>query len=390
MHQHFTHTMNTSTCWIEIDLSSIRHNFREIQKLIAPAQIIAVTKANAYGHGAAAVSLALEKESIRSFAVTKIEEARELRNAGVQKSILLLAPLLEEQADEAIQLNLTPCVTCEADAKVLSDAAARASRAVNVHLKIDTGMGRFGVDSRKAVDVAKQIAALPNLKIEGVYTHFANANSDGARPSALQQFHVFQTLIQPLQNQLGLTPEMFHCANSAATLRFPQTRLQCVRVGTLLYGQYPSAVAKNAAPDDFKLCETFCAKARIVAIKKIKTGQSVGYGSEWTAKKTSAIAIVAAGFADGLGMEPQTRVESISQLAKSTFKRGYQALRGNNTARSVIIHGQKAPIAGRIAMQTCAIDVSDIANVKVGDEVILPMRRLAASALLPRIYREEN
>jgi alanine racemase len=381
--------MNNSTCWIEVDLSAIRHNFNQIQKLIgASASIIAVVKANAYGHGAVAASLALEKENLRALAVTKIEEARESREAGIQKSILLLAPILAEQADEAVQLNLTPCVTCEADAKVLSDAAARANRTVNVHLKIDTGMGRFGMESRKAVEVAKQIAALPNLKIDGVYTHFANANTDGTRPSAPQQFHVFQTLIEPLQQQLGLAPEMFHCANSAATLRFPQTRLQCVRVGTLLYGQYPSTAAKNAAPNDFKLRETFCAKARIVAIKKITTGQSVGYGSEWTAKKTSQIAIVAAGFADGLSMEPRAREESISQLAKSTFKRGFHALRGNAASRLVTINGQKAPIVGRIAMQTCAIDVSDIANIKTGDEVILPMRRLAASALLPRIYRD--
>jgi len=380
--------MNTSTCWIEVDLSAIRHNFNQVQKLIgSPASIIAVVKANAYGHGAAAVSLALEKENLRALAVTKIEEARELREAGVQKSILLLAPILAEQADEAIELNLTPCVACEADAKVLSEAA---NHTLNVHLKIDTGMGRFGVESRKAVEVAKQIAALPNLKIDGVYTHFANANTDGARPSAPQQFHVFQTLIEPLQEQLGLAPELFHCANSAATLRFPQTRLQCVRVGTLLYGQYPSAAAKSAAPNDFKLRETFCAKSRIVAIKKITTGQSVGYGSEWTAKKSATIAIVAAGFADGLSMEPRAREESISQLAKSTFRRGYHALRGNDASRLVTINGEKAPIVGRIAMQTCAIDVSNIANCKTGDEVLLPMRRLAASALLPRVYRGED
>ena len=381
--------MNTSICWIEIDLSAIRHNFREIQKLVAPAQIIAVVKANAYGHGAAAVSLALAKEDLRALAVTKIEEARELRDADVQKPILLLAPILAEQADEAAQLNLTPSVATEDDAKVLSDAAGRVGKTINVHLKIDTGMGRFGVESRKAVEAAKQIAALPNLKIDGVYTHFANANTDGARPSAPQQFHVFQTLMEPLQEQLGLAPELFHCANSAATLRFPQTRLQCVRVGTLLYGQYPSAAAKSAAPNDFKLRETFCAKARIVAIKKIPTGQSVGYGSEWTAKKTSTIAIVAAGFADGLSMEPRAREESISQLTKSTFKRGFHALRGNDASRLVTINGQKAPIVGRIAMQTCAIDVSDIANIKTGDEVLLPMRRLAASALLPRFYKED-
>ena len=383
--------MNTSTCWIEIDLSAIRHNFNQVQKLIgSSASIIAVVKANAYGHGAAAVSLALEKENLRALAVTKIEEARELREAGIQKSILLLAPILAEQADETVQLDLTPCVTCEADAKVLSEAAERFGKTINVHLKIDTGMGRFGVNSRKAVEAAKQIAALPNLKIEGVYTHFANANTDGARPSAPQQFHVFQTLIKPLQEQLGLAPEAFHCANSAATLRFPQTRLQCVRVGTLLYGQYPSAAAKNAAPNDFKLRETFCAKARIVTIKQIKTGQSVGYGSEWTAKKSATIAIVAAGFADGLSMEPHAREESISQLAKSTFRRGYHALRGNDASRLVTINGQKAPIVGRIAMQTCAIDVSNIANCKTGDEVLLPMRRLAASALLPRVYRGED
>src|SRR5690606_16751641 len=130
-------------------------------------------------------------------------------------------------------------------------------------------------------------------------------------PSAPQQFHVFQTLMTPLQEQLGLTSEMFHCANSAALLRFPQTRLQCVRAGTVLYGQFPSAAAKNAAPRQLQLRETFRAKARIAAIKTIKIGQSVGYGSEWTAKKNSTIAIVAAGFADGFGMEPHAREESI-------------------------------------------------------------------------------
>lgn len=381
--------MSTPTCWIEVDLAAIRHNTRALQNLIGPdVHIIAVVKANAYGHGGAAVAMALEGESVRTFGVTRVEEARDLRMGGVQKPILLLAPLLCEQAEEAVQLDLTPCVNSYEDAMPLSLAAVRNGRTLKVHLKIDTGMGRFGVDSRRAVELGKHIAALPNLKIEGAYTHFANANAEQALPpSAPQQFHVFNTLLESLQQELHIAPEMFHCANSAAALRFPQTRLQCVRVGTLLYGQFPSDAAKKAAPSGFQLRETFRAKARIVAMKDMKIGQSVGYGSEWVAKKSTQIAIVAAGFADGLSMEPQTRVESMSQLAKGTLKRGYHALRSSDNARQVTIHGQKAPIAGRIAMQTCAIDVSGVANVQVGDEVILPMRRLAASALLPRIYR---
>ncbi|HVF11257.1 MAG TPA: alanine racemase [Abditibacteriaceae bacterium] len=382
------------SCWIEVDLNAIRHNFRAIQDLVgAETKIIAVVKANAYGHGAVETSRALSTAGAAQLAVTRIEEALPLRAAGIAAPILVLAPAPAEDVGAVVEHGLTACVSSYEDAERLSNEAARQDATARVQLKIDTGMARFGVEPAAAVEVSRRIAGLPHLYLEAVFTHFAHAAGSARDTAQVEaQFSQFQKLIPGISEAAGLAAHQFHCANSAALLRFPAMRLSCVRPGTILYGQYPSALATQAGAEySLQLHNTFTARARILAIQKLQSGQSVGYGGEWRAARPSRVATLAIGFADGLSQEPQTRGETpyavlqraLRQVARDVSQRG-QLKPGN--PRTVLLHGQAAPIIGRIAMQTCSVDVTDIKNAAIGDEVTVFMRRTSAGAHLPRVY----
>jgi len=382
------------SCWIEVNLNAIRHNFHALQDLVGvETKVIAVIKANAYGHGAVETARALSTAGAAQFAVTRIEEALPLRAAGISTPILLLAPVPAEDVDEVVEHGLSACVSSYQDAERLSQAAARRSVTARVQLKIDTGMGRFGMAPAEAVAITRRIAQLPFLCIEGAFTHFAHAAGSAQDTSHVEtQFSKFQSLMPDISEAAGIAPHQFHCANSAALLCFPAMRLSYVRPGTLLYGQYPSSLATQAGKGySLKLQDTFTVKARILAIQNLSSGQTVGYGGEWRAARASRIATLAIGFADGLSQEPQTRHEppqavlqrSLREVAKQIIQRG--ALKPGHP-RTVLIHEQRAPIIGRISMQTCSIDVTDIGNSAIGDEVTVFMRRTSAGAHLPRVY----
>ena len=374
-------------CWIEVNLTAIENNYRAINKLVGEeTALIAILKANAYGHGAVEVARALAEVGAPYLAVTRLEEAIPIRAAGILTPILLLSPALPDEVHELLPYRLTACLSSYEDAERLSQAAQKQGGVARAQLKIDTGMSRFGVMPEDALETAKKIAALPGIELETAWTHFAFAGGGASdTPKVEQQFARFQSAIAPLAQELGLGG--FHCANSAALLRFPQMRLSCARAGTILYGQMPSTLAGQAAAQhQLKLENTFTAKASVLSVKTIAQGQSVGYGGEWTAPRPTKIATIGIGFADGFATEPQTRTETPFAMLQKTAKQFLRSLKSGGGARYVTINGQKANIVGRIAMQSCAVDVTDLNNVQVGDEAVVALRRTAAGAHLPRVY----
>lgn len=372
------------SCWVEVNLDAIRHNYRAINGLVGDeTSIIAVVKANAYGHGAVEVSRALSAEGVSYLAVTRLDEALPLRAAGLLTPILLLTPTLPDETEEVVTQNLTACLSSYEDAERLSQAAAKRNITARAHLKVNTGMGRLGVEPDEAVGVATRIAQLPNLSLDAAFTHFAFAAEPDPQKTHLQ-FARFAPLVQRISNATGIKPTAFHCANSAAMLRFPSMRLSCIRPGTILYGQYPSAMAKESAEQQgLELRDGFAVKARVLTIREVQPGQTVGYGGEWKAAKPTRIATIAIGWADGLTMEPNPRTPQ----PKAELQKALRVLlKRNASTRSVTIRDERAPIVGRIAMQQCSIDISHIEGVQIGDAATVSMRRTSAGAHLPRVY----
>ncbi|HEX8465678.1 MAG TPA: alanine racemase [Abditibacterium sp.] len=365
------------TCWIEINRAALRHNFAQIQNLVGETRIIAVVKANAYGCGALECAKIFAEEGAAMLAVTRVEEAIVLRESGLETPILLLSPSLPDELETAVRLGLTSCLESLEAAQMLSETAQKLGKTADFHLKINTGMNRFGAIPEKVAEIAGRSRKLPNLQLRGLFTHFANASAKDEAPTRTQ-FEEFQNAT------CGFKDVPRHVSNSAATLRFPDMRLDFVRPGTLLYGQFPAPELSKIGA--LKLRDPFQAKARIVAIQNLKKGEKFGYGSQWTAPADSKLAILAVGFADGLAMEPQARPMTPLEAVKAGIERAARLQKNPNAGRIVTVRAQKAPIVGRIAMQTCAVDVTKIEGVQLGDEVVVPMRRLAAGQNLPRVY----
>jgi alanine racemase len=373
--------MHHHSCWVEVNLDAICHNFRQVRAFVGEnVQIIAIVKADAYGHGAAAVAKTLVDGGANTLGVTRLEEALTLREAGVTAPILLLAPPLPEHAEECVQHDLTATVEDAATAQALSAAAGRRGKTAKVHLKVDTGMGRLGVAPEQALSMATELNALPSIVLEGIYTHFANA-MDKDFSATERQFERFQQALNQLR-QRSMLPPMAHCANSAALLRQPPMHLNAVRPGTVLFGQYPSP----HVPRVLNLRDTFAVKCRVVSVRRLLKGASVGYGSEWRAPRDSLIATLPVGFADGFGVDIAARTETLREAIQQGARRSLIALGKLPSPRSVTLRGQRAPVVGRIGMQMCSVEVTHIPGVAVGDEATVPMRRTLVSARLPRIY----
>lgn len=384
MERCFLRIMNV---WIEINKGALRHNFRAAQTVAGESEIFAVIKANAYGHGAVETGKVFAEAGAGHLAVTRLDEALPLRAAGIDTPILLLAPPLPDECDEVVANELTACIGCFEDARNLAAAAGRQKKVARGHLKINTGMGRLGVEPEEARAVTEQILALPDVQVEAAWTHFAFASEPDAAPTE-KQLAAFLAVRETLKD---IVPT-FHCANSAALLRFPATRLDYVRPGTMLYGQFPSGTASEAAKSaGVHLADTWKVKARVVELREMKPGQSVGYGGEWRATKPSRIATLAIGFADGLSQQPETRETGVAgtlqNAAKTIARRGRGPL--FRTVNFPSAEGrQSAPIIGRIAMQSCSVDVTGL-PVQVGEAMEVFLRRTSAGSHLPRVYVDE-
>ena len=330
-----------------VSLAAIAGNLRAIQTLLerdrtpgsmAPG-VIAVVKANAYGHGAASVGLTLEAAGAGMLACADIEEGVTLRDAGVTIPILVFGAQSVSDLDGVFTHALTPTVSTPGAARALEQAAAKRGVRLHCHLKIDTGMNRLGFRHDNLRRTLPPVLQSPNLTFDAVYTHFATADEPES-PFLGEQRARFDIATAAL-GALGLRNTRRHAANSAALLRDTRTWYDWVRPGLLLYGIVPPPLAAT----DLGLCPALSLTSRIVAVKGIRTGEGIGYGLRWTADQPRTIAIVPAGYADGLDTRAAGRT-------------------------SVLIRGQRAPIVGSVCMDMISVDVTG-RDVSPGDDVVL-------------------
>ena len=327
-----------------ISLDAVEQNFREMRKNIAEdTKMIAVVKADAYGHGAVPIAHLIEDHDyIWGFAAATAEEAVHLRQAGITKPILILGIVFDEYFPELVQYDIRPAV-CEYDeAKKLSDEAVLQNKTVHIHIALDTGMTRIGyADIPESVEEIKKIAELPNLEIEGMFTHFARADEYDRSP-AMVQLERYQDFSKRVE-EAGVDIPLHHCSNSAGIIRVPEANLSIVRAGITIYGIYPSSEVER---DIVKLAPVMELKSHITYVKDVPAGAAISYGGTYVEDKKRRVATIPVGYADG--------------YPRQLSNKGW-----------VLIHGKKAPILGRVCMDQFMADVTEIDNVKKGDEVTL-------------------
>ena len=329
------------SAWAEIDLDAIAHNVRSFRQLLGEqVAIMAVVKANAYGHGMEQVARAALDAGATWLTVSRVDEGVALRQAGLKVPILLMGFVARAAAQLVVQHDLTPTLADWSLAQALSAAANRAGRLLPVHVKVDTGMNRFGLAPEEAPDFVRSLARLPGLVLQGVFTHFATADAVD-RSYALRQLACFQQVLATLEAH-GIRVPMRHAANSAAALTLPEARLDAVRLGIAMYGLRPSAEFESVIP----LRPALTLKSRVAQVRVLPPGSSISYGRTYTTSQATPVALIACGYGDG-----------------------YSRLCSNRGA--VLIHGRRAPVRGRVCMDQLVVEVSDIAGVQPGDEAVL-------------------
>lgn len=369
--------------WIEVDLDRIAENTRTIRSLIDGRRLMAVVKGDAYGHGAVEVARTALANGATDLGVTTIHEALELRAAGISAPILVFNGVLPEDADTAVAAGLTCNVFLPAAAAALSEAAVRAGKAARVHIEVDTGMSRYGVPAASAPAFIEDCLKLPGLTVEGVFMHFIAAHR-GNRLTR-RQFRQFMDVIDELTAR-GIDIPVKHAANSAATLLLPETRLDMVRIGNLLYGLYPERMPSGGPV--FKSAWTL--KARVLNVIDLPAGAPVGYGPDFVARRPMKVATIPVGYLDGAGLEPvnrslrwQVAVRNVACTLAGYAKRsaGFLSL----TRGLVVLNGRELPVVGRIAMQQLMVDATGT-DIAVGDIVQVNARRTIVSPRLPKLY----
>lgn len=369
--------IGTHTSWVEVNVGALKHNYSQVRDLVGRSvKIMAVIKADAYGHGAVGTAKALAGADY--FGVTTLEEGLELRAAGISEPVLIFSPLLPDQVESAIDADLEQTVCDLESVDVIERAAKKLGKRARVHVKVDTGMGRLGIHPDDCPNVMYSLLQMNDLEIAGIYTHFANAGAEDLS-HARKQNTIFAAVLACLRSK-DIPTGLCHASNSSAILSMPEARYDMVRPGTILYGQYPT----RHVPKNLDLQDTWCMKARITAVRKLPAGAKVGYGSEYTAKRPMTVAVVPVGFADGYTMMP----ESLVRRALSPIR--MLAMFGPSSGPSVTIHGTRAQVVGRVSMQMSSVDVTGIPGVHIGDEAIIPARRVATSSRVPRVYIESE
>ncbi len=331
-----------SRTYVSVDLGAVRHNIEEARKNIREdTKIMAVVKADAYGHGAVEVSHALS-DLVDAYGVAMAEEALELRRSGIRKRILILGYTAEDWFPELIGHRIAQTVYTWEMAEKLNRAAEQLGQKAIVHIKLDTGMGRIGFAAAdENVRVVKQISALPYLELEGIFTHFARA--DEAAPDPIREpFHQFQFFVTKLERE-GIHIPIRHVSNSAAIINFPEGNLNMVRSGITTYGLYPS---EQVSREVMRLTPAMQWKSVVSYVKDIEAGTSISYGGTFVSDRSMKVATIPVGYADGM-------------------KRDL-----SNKGR-VLIRGRYANILGRVCMDQFMVDVSDIPYVSAGDEVTI-------------------
>jgi alanine racemase len=330
--------------WTEIDLGRMRHNLRLIRRDLPRAvKWLAVVKDEAYGHGALDVARIALEEGAWGLGLSTLEEGTHLRDEGVTAPLLLLGERQEAELEWCVAHNLTVCVNEPHNVRALARLAAKFARRVPVHLKINTGMSRYGVRWDEAEPLIEQILAEPGLEFEGVMTHFAQSDETDKTFANLQLAR-FGEVLGRLE-QANVRVKLRHCCNSGGFLDLPQAHLDMVRTGILMHGVFPSTVCRRIAGIE----PVMSVKARIAALQKVKPGEVVGYGMRYTAATERRIAILPIGYGDGF---PRVRNEG-----------------------GALIHGRRAPLVGGVAMDAITVDVTDIPEAKMWDEAVIMGRQ---------------
>jgi len=336
--------------WAEIDLKAITHNVRELRRVTrGNAGMIAVVKADGYGHGALEVARTVIDAGAEMLAVARIDEGIALRQAGLEAPILVFSPTFPAFAEGLIAHDLIQGVGGLAQARQLNAVARRHGTTIPIHLKVDSGMGRLGLlpettgidPAQSAVAEVTAISRLPGLHVEGIYTHFAAADEKD-KEYAHRQFRVFEDFLRSLK-AAGIDCGLRHAANSAALIDLPQTHLDAVRPGIALYGLYPS---RDVDHRQVALKPALSLKSRLLQVKAVPAGFKVSYGMTWESPRPTVIGTVAAGYADGI----QRRLSN----------------RG-----AMLVGGRRVPIAGRVCMDLIMLDLGPAATDKAGDEVVI-------------------
>ena len=365
--------MDTPLIWAEIDLSAIAQNVRALRHITnAEARLMAVVKANAYGHGVIEVARRALESGADVLGVARLNEGIELRKAGFDAPTLIFGYTPPALAQKLLEFDLTQTIWSYQTAVALS-AAVSAGKALKVHLKVDSGMGRLGLlpdccrrtaldenSTAKALGEVEAIASLAGLQLEGVYTHFAAADS-ADKSYTRKQFEIFAEFLDEIR-QAGLDIPVCHAANSAAIIDMPETHLDMVRAGISIYGLYPS---DEVAKDRIALQPAMALKSRVVHLKKVPAGFKVSYGMTHETSKPTTIASVPVGYADGF-----------SRLLSS---RGH-----------MLVGGRRAPIVGRVCMDTTMLDVGHVPDVDLEDEVVILGRQQDESITADEIAASLN
>jgi len=330
--------------WAEIDLDALAHNLHVIQEHLGPeVKVLAAVKANAYGHGAVQCARRLQKEGVDWFGIALPEEGAELRQAGITKPILCLAGFWEGQERACLQQKLTPVVYRLDMIEALDNAAREAGLVADVHVKIDTGMGRLGVPSEEVAEFSTALKRFQSVRVAGLMTHLAAADELSREDFTNNQLERFRDAVKVFRER-GFAPDYIHAANSAATFAFPEARGNLVRPGGALYGFVRDVLPENIAAPALK--PVMSLRTRIMLLKKVGRGQRLGYGCTFETTRESLIATVPIGYDDG-----------------------YRRVLSNRGR--VIVRGVFAPVVGRVSMDLTLVDVTDVLGVSIDDEVTL-------------------
>ena len=338
--------MDSPFVWVEVDLKAIAHNIRELRRITNPkARIMAVVKANAYGHGMIEVARQSLENGAEALGVANIEEGIQLRKAGIDAPVLIFGYTSPVHAKKLIEFDITQTVYSYETSRALSEALAAYGKKIKVHIKVDTGMGRLGLlrgIKNNSLSEAESISRLPMLELEGIYTHFAAADKSD-RSYAGKQFEIFIDFLNQLRIA-GLEIPVTHAANSAAIINVPETHLDMVRAGISIYGLYTSEEVDRSI---IKLKPAMELKTKIIHLKKVPAGFKISYGTTYETDKPTTIATVSIGYADGL-----------NRLLSSK-------------GRMLVCGGQSAPIVGRVCMDMTMLDVGEIPEIVMEQEAVV-------------------
>ena len=367
--------------WIEVDLDGLQENYRKVTEFITndndgnPVDVMAVVKSDGYGFGAVMAAKTFIEEGAKYLAVTTIDEAIELRMNDIKAPILVFTSYVPGEAEAFYRYDLIPTIGSIVGLQDLMDSSY--GRNIDCHLKINTGMNRMGLTVDELIQALQMVNFQENVRISGIYSHFATA-TDRRTDFCAEQLAVFEKACSILEIS-GITDYVAHLCNSAGALRFAEARFNCVRLGSVLYGQAP--IAKTFGLD---LANPFELKAKIANLQQINKGDAVGYGRDFVAKENMSLAIVPVGYAEGFGVNPNARPESV----KKAFKNMGKAALGKND-RGVWQGDEFYPVVGRVSMQIVAVDNTG-KNLQVGDVVEVPIRKVSAGARIPRVYTRND